>query len=111
MLQFFKIMDRLWQAGGLELQMICYEVMESGFEMGYIEFVDDAQVITRMHWDKETDAAANEKPDNKKEEGKKGEDKKDEGKNKKDENYAMSFWRGPFDKQSVMKYVLHKVCC
>lgn len=103
-LQFFKIMDRLWQAGGLELQMICYEVMESGFEMGYIEFVDDAQVITRMHWDKETDAAA------KKGKDKKGEDKKDEGKNKKDDGYAMSFWRGPFDKQSVMKYVLHKVC-
>ena len=59
--------------------------MESGFQTGYIEFVDDAQVITRMHWDKETN----------------------EQKGKTD--YGMSFWRGTFDKQSVMKYVVNKV--
>ena len=53
-LQFFKIMDRLWQSGNLELEMICYEVMESGHMTGYIEFVDDAQVITKMHWDADT---------------------------------------------------------
>ena len=86
-LQFFKIMDRLWQKGKLEMQMICYEVMESGHETGYIEFVDDAQVITRMHWDKETNAEQDDK------------DKK---------GYAMSRMGGPFDKQSVMKYVLAK---
>ena len=48
-LQFFKIMDRIWQSTGLDMAMICYDVMESGFETGYIEFVDNATVITEMH--------------------------------------------------------------
>jgi len=48
-LQFFKIMDRLWQSTDLDYQMVCYDVMESGFETGYIEFIDDATVITDMH--------------------------------------------------------------
>ena len=29
--------------------MICYDVMESGFETGYIEFVANATTITDMH--------------------------------------------------------------
>jgi len=48
-LQFFKIMDRIWSAAGKDLGMVCYDVMESGFETGYIEFVDKATVITEMH--------------------------------------------------------------
>ena len=48
-LQFFKIMDRLWQSSGDDLRMMCYDVMETGFETGYIEFVDNATVITDMH--------------------------------------------------------------
>ena len=48
-LQFFKIMDRIWQSMGLDMSMVCYDVMESGFETGYIEFVDKATVITEMH--------------------------------------------------------------
>ena len=39
-LQFFKIMDRLWQSGGDNMRMMCYDVLETGFETGYIEFVD-----------------------------------------------------------------------
>ena len=31
--------------------MMCYDVMESGFETGYIEFIDEAVVITKMHKD------------------------------------------------------------
>lgn len=31
------------------MAMVCYDVMESGFETGYIEFVDKATVITEMH--------------------------------------------------------------
>ena len=49
MLQFFKIMDRLWQSSGNDLRMFCYEVMETGNKMGFIEFVDDAETITAMH--------------------------------------------------------------
>ena len=48
-LQFFKIMDRIWQSAGSDMSMVCYDVMESGFETGYIEFVDQATVITEMH--------------------------------------------------------------
>ena len=51
-LQFFKIMDRIWQAAGLDLSMVCYEVFESGFEKGYIEFVNPSRVITDMHKEK-----------------------------------------------------------
>ena len=65
--------------------MVCYDVMESGYQKGYIEFVDDAQVITRMHWDKDTH------------------------KEKNHGGYNMSFWKGPFDKTTVMKYVMNKV--
>ena len=48
-LQFFKIMDRIWQAAGLNLAIVCYDVFESGFEKGYIEFVNPSRVITDMH--------------------------------------------------------------
>lgn len=30
-LQFFKIMDRLWHQNNLELNMICYDIMETGY--------------------------------------------------------------------------------
>ena len=46
-LQFFKIMDKLWN--DLDMKMVCYDAMESGFETGYIEFIDNATVITDMH--------------------------------------------------------------
>ena len=49
MLQFFKIMDRLWQSSGDDLRMICYDVMETGDQTGFIEFIDNAQTITAMH--------------------------------------------------------------
>jgi len=29
--------------------MVCYDVFESGFEIGYIEFVTPAECITDMH--------------------------------------------------------------
>jgi hypothetical protein len=29
--------------------MVCYDVLETGFETGYIEFIDEATVITDMH--------------------------------------------------------------
>jgi len=39
-LQLFKIMDRLWTEDGLQMEMVTYDVMETGFETGYIEFVE-----------------------------------------------------------------------
>lgn len=50
-LQFFKIMDGIWQKAQMRMEMVCYQVMESGFETGYIEFIDNATVITDMHVD------------------------------------------------------------
>lgn len=48
-LQLFKIMDRLWAEDGLKIDMVIYEVMETGFETGYIEFVDNSTVIADCH--------------------------------------------------------------
>jgi phosphatidylinositol-4,5-bisphosphate 3-kinase catalytic subunit alpha/beta/delta len=48
-LQFFKMMDRLWIKNGWELNMVCYDVMETDQFTGYIQFVDNATVITEMH--------------------------------------------------------------
>ena len=42
-------MDKIWGSAGLDMSMICYDVMESGFETGYIEFVDNATCITDIH--------------------------------------------------------------
>ena len=42
-------MDRLWQLSNLELHMMCYDVMETGHMTGYIQFIDNATVITEMH--------------------------------------------------------------
>jgi hypothetical protein len=42
-------MDRLWAEAGLKIDMVIYEVMETGFETGYIEFVDNSTVIAECH--------------------------------------------------------------
>lgn len=44
-------MDGLWQKNSMNMEMECYDVMESGFETGFIEFIDGATVITDMHVD------------------------------------------------------------
>ena len=50
----FKIMDRLWQSSGMELNMLCYGIMESGDMTGYIEFVPDSITISEIHIDSGT---------------------------------------------------------
>ena len=42
-------MDRLWQEEDLRIDMIIYDVMETGFEQGYIEFVENSSVLSKMH--------------------------------------------------------------
>jgi hypothetical protein len=44
-------MDRLWHQSSLELNMICYDIMETGYQIGYIQFVQNSTVITQMHKD------------------------------------------------------------
>ena len=48
-LQFFKIMDKLWQQNGLDLKMVCYNVMESGDKTGFIGFIDKSVNISEIH--------------------------------------------------------------
>ena len=38
-LQFFRIMDEMWMEKNLNMEMVLYKVLETGFEMGFIEFV------------------------------------------------------------------------
>lgn len=35
----------------LDLEMVCYECMETDFETGYIEFVDQSVTIAKIHKD------------------------------------------------------------
>ena len=51
-LQLFKLMDRLWMQNGLNLEMNAYNVLETGDKIGYIEFVDSADVIAKIHKDR-----------------------------------------------------------
>lgn len=50
----FKMMDRLWQENekSSDIDMLTYTVMETGFETGYIEFVDKSTVIAKCHFDR-----------------------------------------------------------
>ena len=48
-LQFFRIMDEMWMEQNMNMEMVVYKVLETGYEMGFIEFVDNSEVITSMH--------------------------------------------------------------
>ena len=45
----FKIMDKKWMESNLNLEMIAYNVMETGNKIGYIEFVDKADTMSAVH--------------------------------------------------------------
>ncbi len=42
-------MDRLWMQNGLNLEMIAYNVIETGNMIGYIEFIDNSIEISSIH--------------------------------------------------------------
>jgi phosphatidylinositol kinase/protein kinase (PI-3 family) len=42
-------MDKLWLENDLDLEMLTYNVMETGFKVGYIEFVDESVVFSEIH--------------------------------------------------------------
>ena len=48
-LQFFGIMDEMWMDNLMNMEIERYKVMETGHEVGFIEFVDNSEVITAMH--------------------------------------------------------------
>lgn len=48
-LQFFRLMDRLWMQNDLNLEMIAYNVIETGNMIGYIQFVDKSIEIAKIH--------------------------------------------------------------
>lgn len=42
-------MDKLWLQNNLDLEMLAYNVMETGYKVGYIEFVDNSVVVSELH--------------------------------------------------------------
>ena len=42
-------MDRLWMQNGLNLEMLAYNVIETGNMIGYIEFIDNAEELSGIH--------------------------------------------------------------
>lgn len=48
-LQFFRIMDEMWMEKDRNMEIVRYKVLETGNEVGYIEFVDNSDVIASMH--------------------------------------------------------------
>jgi phosphatidylinositol kinase/protein kinase (PI-3 family) len=48
-LQFFRIMDEMWMQQSMNMEMVRYQVLETGNKVGYIEFVLDSEVIATMH--------------------------------------------------------------
>jgi hypothetical protein len=48
-LQFFRIMDEMWMEKNMNMEMVRYKVLETGHEVGYIEFVDNSEVIGGIH--------------------------------------------------------------
>ena len=48
-LQFFRIMDEMWMEKNENMEMVRYKVMETGFQVGFIEFVDHSEVIAGIH--------------------------------------------------------------
>lgn len=47
-LQMFKLMDKLWIEESLNLEMIAYNILEIGYQIGYLEFVDEADTISKI---------------------------------------------------------------
>ncbi|RDD40507.1 Phosphatidylinositol 4,5-bisphosphate 3-kinase catalytic subunit beta isoform [Trichoplax sp. H2] len=48
-LQIFKIMENIWQEGGLDLRMIPYGTMPTGKETGLIEIVQNSFTLANIH--------------------------------------------------------------
>ena len=48
-LQLMKIMDRLWMQNGLNMEMVLYNVIETGHMVGYIEFVNSSVTLSEIH--------------------------------------------------------------
>lgn len=42
-------MDKLWLDNNLDLQMVAYNIMETGYKVGYIEFVGDSIEMSSIH--------------------------------------------------------------
>ena len=42
-------MDEMWMEKNNNMEMVVYKVLETGNEVGYIEFVDNSDVIASMH--------------------------------------------------------------
>jgi phosphatidylinositol kinase/protein kinase (PI-3 family) len=43
------MMDKIWNKSNLNVEMVAYDVLETGYMTGCIEFVDNSKVISDMH--------------------------------------------------------------
>ena len=50
-ISLFKMMDKIWNKSNLNVEMVAYDVMETGYMMGCIEFVNNSKTISDMHVD------------------------------------------------------------
>ena len=42
-------MDEMWMEKNMNMEMVRYKVLETGNKVGYIEFVDNSEVIGSVH--------------------------------------------------------------
>jgi phosphatidylinositol kinase/protein kinase (PI-3 family) len=42
-------MNMLWQQQGEDMDMVCYKIIETGNQVGYLEFVDKSPDLTDIH--------------------------------------------------------------
>jgi phosphatidylinositol kinase/protein kinase (PI-3 family) len=50
-MQFFRIMDKLWLSNNLDLEMLTYNIMETGYKIGFIECVPDSKTFAELNWE------------------------------------------------------------
>jgi phosphatidylinositol kinase/protein kinase (PI-3 family) len=48
-ISLFKMMDKIWNKSNLGVEMVAYDVLETGYMTGCIEFVDNSKTISDMH--------------------------------------------------------------
>ena len=47
-LQMIRVMDRLWLRGGLDLRMVSFKCVPTGWKAGVVEFVEDASTLREI---------------------------------------------------------------
>ena len=46
--QMIRVMDRVWLRAGLDLRMVTFRCVSTGWRAGFVEFVDDADTLREI---------------------------------------------------------------